>query len=117
MGLRTERQKASSAYARAQRAEQAYRAKKQAGNARTHYTAAKLHYKAAYKSLKIGTRFFGSAVVALPGVWGEKVAEREEKKDGLRREKTIAKRKRLEEKLKREGGEGVQLEEPAGDVV
>lgn len=96
MGLRTERQKASSAYTRAQRAEQAYRAKKQASTARTNMSAAKVHYSASWKSLKLGTRFLFSAVGATPGILGEKRAASMEKREGIRREKTIARRKKCE---------------------
>jgi len=59
-------------------------------------TAAKQHYGAAFKSLKLGTRFFLSALGALPGILGEKRASRMEKREGIRREKTIAKRKKCE---------------------
>lgn len=53
--------------------------------------------------------------MALPGLWGEKSAERSEKREGVKREKTVRKRRKLEEKLKRDGeGEGVVLEDPDG---
>ncbi len=59
-------------------------------------TASKQHFSASWKSLKLGTRFFLSALGALPGILGEKRARRMEKREGVRREKAIEKRKRCE---------------------
>lgn len=56
LGLRANREKASSAYQRAQRAEAAYRAKRRATYARKDYEAAKEHFKNAAKNLKEGSK-------------------------------------------------------------
>lgn len=56
LGLRANREKASTALERAQRAEAAYRAKRRATYARKDYQAAKEHFKNAGKSIKAGSK-------------------------------------------------------------
>lgn len=56
LGLRADRENASSALERAQRAEAAYRAKRRATYARRDYQAAKEHFKNAGKSLIAGSK-------------------------------------------------------------
>ena len=58
LGLRANREKASSAFERAQRAEASYRAKRRATYARKDYQAAKEHFKNAGKSFTQGSKVY-----------------------------------------------------------
>jgi hypothetical protein len=73
-------------------------------------SAAKAHFKAAWKSIKIGSVFFWSGVKALPGVVNEKKEDWRERREGKKREVQVEKRRKLEEKMKREEEEGKGIE-------
>lgn len=88
MNLRTNRQKATSALARAQNAETAYRAKRRATYARKDIAAAKEHFKASFVNLKDGGKCVWSAIRAGPAVIREKQVKRRE--DGQAKKRSLA---------------------------
>jgi hypothetical protein len=101
LGLRANREKASSAFQRAQRAEQAYRAKRRAQYARKDIQAAKEHLKNAGVSFKAGLVCGWQAVRAGPAVIREKREQQREKAEVKKREKVAGTRRLLEEKVKK----------------
>ncbi|KUJ18128.1 uncharacterized protein LY89DRAFT_717732 [Mollisia scopiformis] len=112
LGLRANREKASSAYERAQRAEAAYRAKRRATYARKDYQAAKEHFKNAGKSFKEGSKCAWLAVKAGPAILMEKKEKMREGKEKKDREKAEEKKRLWEEKAKKKSvDEGTDGEE------
>ena len=71
LGLRANRQKASTAYERAQRAEQAYRAQRRATYAKNDLNTAKEHYSTAWTSFKAATLYSWHVFKAGPAVLQE----------------------------------------------
>jgi hypothetical protein len=63
--LRADRRAASSAFQRAQRAEAAYRAKRQATAAKTNLQSSRAHFKASFTSFKLGCQFLWGGIGAL----------------------------------------------------
>jgi len=98
LGLRANREKASSAFQRAQRAEQAYRAKRRATYAKN--------------DIKAGMVYSLQVVRAGPAVFSEGVRVKrnaqKQKREAKRREKAAEKKRKLEEAIKK-------AEKAAGD--
>ncbi|KFA67714.1 hypothetical protein S40285_00908 [Stachybotrys chlorohalonatus IBT 40285] len=92
--LVSNRRQASHQFQRAQRVERAYRARKRATAARRDYQVARDHFKEALRHMREGLVVVGRCARALPYVVGEK-----------KRQRALARKKRLEEKLARETGE------------
>ncbi|CZR53249.1 uncharacterized protein PAC_03127 [Phialocephala subalpina] len=113
LGLRANREKASSAYQRAQRAEAAYRAKRRATYARKDYEAAKEHFKNAGKNLKEGSKHAWLAIKAGPAVLKEKQEKAREKKEEKDRQKAEEKKRLWEEKAKKKSADSADGEEAA----
>jgi len=107
LNLRANREKASTAFQRAQRAEQAYRARRQAANARRDVQAAKEHFSEGSKQLKLGMGCAVRVVKAIPAVFREKREGRREKAEVRKRERSAEKKRVLQEKIKKaEGSDG-----------
>ncbi|KAF2800914.1 hypothetical protein K505DRAFT_412668 [Melanomma pulvis-pyrius CBS 109.77] len=100
--LTTDRRTASARYQAAQRAEQAYKAKKRSAGAAQHRTDAKSHFKQSAHHLKEGTKSSWKIVAAVPWMirgWREnRLAENEKKA----RERDLIKKKKLEERIARQ---------------
>ena len=115
LNLRANRQKASAQFQRAARAEQAYRARRQATNARKDVQAAKAYFRESATQLKLGVKCSVRAMRAIPAVVREKREGRREKAEVKKREKAAEKKRKWEEKVKRdEEGEG---ETPVSDTI
>ncbi|TVY57396.1 hypothetical protein LCER1_G000823 [Lachnellula cervina] len=119
LGLRANRRAASTAFQRAQKAEQAYRAKRQATNARDAGRDAKAHFRESGVQFLAGWRKGVCAVKCVPGVLREKRGNWNSKREVRGQEKALAKRKKLEEKMKRveKEGEGEAVVPAEGEVV
>jgi len=125
LNLRANREKASTAFQRAQRAEQAYRARRQATNARKDAQAAKEHFSEGFKQLKLGMGCAARVMKAVPAVFREKRDGRREKTEVRKRERAAEKKRVLEEKIKKTEGDDeeetpaavAEEEEPAVAVV
>ncbi len=107
LGLRANREKASSAFQRAWGAEQAYRAKRRATYARRDIQSAKEHFEDARVSFKAGMVCAWNAARAGPAVIREKREQRRAKAEAKKREKAAEKKKMWGEKVRRatEGSE------------
>jgi hypothetical protein len=105
LGLRANREKASSAFQRAQRAEQQYRAKRRATYAKNDIETAKEHFKNSWVSFKAGMVYSWHVMRAGPAVISEgarvKRDAQKEKGEAKRREKAAEKKKKLEEAIKK----------------
>lgn len=105
LGLRANREKASSAFQRAQRAEQAYRAKRRATYAKNDIKAAKEHFKNSWVIFKAGMVYSLQVVRAGPAVFSEGVRVKrdaqKQKREAKRREKAAEKKRKLEEAIKK----------------
>jgi Tfp pilus assembly protein PilE len=110
LGLRANREKASSAFQRAQRAEQQYRAKRRATYAKNDIEKAKEHFKNSWVSFKAGTVYSWHVMRAGPAVISEGARV---KMDAQAAEK----KKKLEEAIKKAEkateGETASAETPA----
>jgi hypothetical protein len=109
--LVTNRRRASENYAKAQRAEQAYRTKKRAATARRDYHGAREHFSESFKHFKAGMRMSFTVVKSAPYILGERREQSLAKAEVKKKEKALERKKKLEEKLARESADGV----PAGD--
>jgi hypothetical protein len=105
LGLRANREKASTAFQRAQRAEQVYRAKRKATGARKDASSAKEHFKEGFKHLKLGFKCAIRVGTAAPAVLREKQEEKRAKSEIKKREQVEEKKRKLEEELKKAEGE------------
>lgn len=103
--LITNRRQASEQFAKAQRAEKAYRAKKHATLARHNYNETKTHFKEAFSHLKLGAKGLFAVVKAVPYLLGEKRENARNKSDAKKRQRAMDQRKKLEEVLAREARE------------
>jgi len=99
--LRSDCQKASTAFERAQRAEQKYRAHRQATNARKDIEELRAHFKSSKDHFKKGVALTWSAIKAIPAIIAEKQVNDREKMEAKKREKVAEKKKKLEEKIAR----------------
>ena len=102
LNLRANRQKASAQFQRAARAEQAYRARRQATNARKDVQAAKAYFRESANQLKLGVGCSIRAMKAIPAVVREKREERRERAEVRKREKAAEKKREWEEKAKKD---------------
>lgn len=100
--LITTRRQASHNLQKAQRAERAYRAKKRAKAARQDYHGAAGHYKESLKHFKEGLKLTFAAIKSIPYIYGEKREARRLESDQKRKNRAVAKKKKLEERLARE---------------
>lgn len=105
LGLRADREKASSAFQRAQRAEQQYRAKRRATYAKNDIKTAKEHFKNSWTSFKAGMVYSWHVVRAGPAVFSEgarvKRNAQKQKSEAKKREKAAEKKKKLEEAIRK----------------
>lgn len=113
--LTTNRRTASANYQAAQRAENAYKAKKRSAGARQHRADAKVHFRQSAHHLKEGIKSVGSCFAAVPWMvkgWKE---DRQSKKEKAARERDLKKKSKLEEKLAKqaEAEKGKENEEAA----
>lgn len=118
--LRGEREKSQTAFQRAQNAERAYRAKKDADRARGYYKSTKSHFRTSCLELKLGLKSAFGAMRASPAIVQEKRTNaeskmelRKAKKDEAERKKLADKLKKAEEKAKLEGEGVAEAEEVA----
>ncbi|KAK7424504.1 hypothetical protein QQX98_000469 [Neonectria punicea] len=93
------RKEASEQYIKAQRAERAYRSKKHATLARANYNEAKAHFRDAVSHFRLGVKGMISVTKAAPYMLGEKQEQRRRKAEAKKRERTLERKKRLEEAL------------------
>ncbi|KAI3325218.1 hypothetical protein HD806DRAFT_469406 [Xylariaceae sp. AK1471] len=111
------RRQASDQYMRAQRAEKAYRARKNATIARNTLTETREHFKEGCKHFGLAFRGLVAVVRAVPYLAGEKRDIWRRKVEGRKRKRAESQRKKLEEKLAREypdGDEGGDVAEGSG---
>ncbi|KAK4619427.1 hypothetical protein CLAFUW4_11178 [Fulvia fulva] len=101
LALTTERETTSDAYKKAQKAEKQHRTRRQAARARTHYAAAKIHIKTAYKEFVSGVEASIGVVGLLHYVLREKMSASPEDKQKRKLERTASKRQKLEEKMRK----------------
>ena len=101
LGLRANREKASTAFQRAAKAEQAYRAKRQAHAARQDVAEGKQHLTDGLKHLKEGLACYGRAAKAVPSILRERRNGVRDKQMVKRAEEAEKKRKKLEEEIER----------------
>ncbi|KAF2207221.1 hypothetical protein CERZMDRAFT_88787 [Cercospora zeae-maydis SCOH1-5] len=120
--LRGEREKSQTAYERAQKAEAAYRAKKQAERARVDYKNSKGHLKTSCAELKKGLQTAFSSARSSPAVLKERQHNAGNRKVVKKQEKEAEKMKKLAEKMKKAEEEKAKLdaaappaEEPAAE--
>lgn len=111
LGLRTNRMEASKTFLAAQKAEQEYRARRQATIARQDVRAAKTHLGEASKQFRAGVAALGTAVRLMPAVMREKKVQLQEKREKERAERAEKLKKRKEEKAIKEEEERVKREE------
>jgi hypothetical protein len=102
--LTSNRRTASENYLAAQRAEQAYKAKKRSAGARQHRTEAKVHFKQSAFHLKEGVKSSFAIVGALPWMMKGWKANKKEEKEKKARERDLEKKKKLEERLAKQAG-------------
>lgn len=106
--LMTTRRQASEQFKKAERAERAYLAKKNASRARQNYNETKTHFKAAFSHFGQGCKGIFSVIRAAPYLVSEKKEARRKKREAAQRERDLKRKRKLEEALAREGREGTQ---------
>lgn len=99
MLLTSNRREASKQFQKAQRAENTYKAKKRASAARRDFQSAQHHFRESARHLKAAASMTLASIKAVPYMFREKTEER-------RRARNAATKKKLEERLARESGEG-----------
>ncbi|KAI0011016.1 hypothetical protein F4779DRAFT_638079 [Xylariaceae sp. FL0662B] len=100
--LMMNRRQASEQLAKAQRAEQAYKAKKRAAAARAGYAETKMHFREALAHLRGGARGLVALVRAAPYLACEKREQWRRKGDAKKRARAVERKRRLEEALARQ---------------
>ncbi|KAI1260437.1 hypothetical protein F5Y18DRAFT_432201 [Xylariaceae sp. FL1019] len=95
------RRQASDQYMRAQRAETAYRTRKNATIARTTLNETKTHFKEGFSHFGAGFRGLFSVLRATPYLVGERCEQRRRKRDAQKRKRAEEQRKKLDEKITR----------------
>lgn len=103
--LMTNRRQASQQFQKAQRAERAYRAKKRATAARQGFNDARGHFSESLSHFKQGVKMLFRVVKSVPYIYGEKREQQRREADQKRKMRALAKKKKLEEKLAREGAD------------
>jgi len=115
LNLRSDRQKASTAYQRAHRAEQAYRARRQATAARADWASAKEH------TGQVKTHFWQAiksaigGVKAIPAVLRERRESQRQLEDVKKRERAAVQKKKWDEKAKKAQAEAAAAEAAAAE--
>lgn len=100
--LMSNRQEASEQFAKAAKAEKAYRTKKKATLARANYNETKTHLKEAFSHFKLAFKGLFSVFKSMTYLISEKRELRRQAKEKKKREKTLERKKKLEEKLAKE---------------
>ncbi|KAI0444174.1 hypothetical protein F4803DRAFT_512260 [Xylaria telfairii] len=90
---------ASDEYTRAQRAERAYRARKNATIARNSLRETKTHFSEGFKHLFLGVKGLVDVVKGVPYLFGERRDIWRKKRETIKRERAEEMRKKLDEKL------------------
>ncbi|KAF5666592.1 hypothetical protein FCIRC_10124 [Fusarium circinatum] len=103
--LMTTRRQASEQYAKAAKAEKAYRTKKRAALARANYNETKTHFKEAFSHLWLALKGVFPAIKNSRYLVGERRDKRRQEAEKKKREKNLEKKKKLEEQLAREEAE------------
>ncbi|KAM3418022.1 hypothetical protein BST61_g6232 [Cercospora zeina] len=111
--LRGEREKSQTAYERAQKAEAAYRAKKQAERARVDYKNSKGHLKTSCVEFKKGLQTAFSSARSSPAVLKERQHNAGNRKVVKKQEREEEKLKKLAEKMKKAEEEKAKLDAAA----
>ncbi|KAI0196710.1 hypothetical protein EV127DRAFT_476766 [Xylaria flabelliformis] len=110
---------ASDEYARAQRAERAYRARKNATIARNSLHETKTHFAEGFKHLGLGVKGLIAVVKGAPYILGERRDGWRKRREAKQRERAQQMRKRLDERLARKSsedeGSGKAPEEEGGE--
>lgn len=101
--LMTTRRQASEQFKKAERAERAYLAKKNATRARQNYNETKTHFKKAFSHFGQGFKGIFSVIKATPHLVSEKREARRKKRETAQRERDLKRKRKLEEALAREG--------------
>ncbi|KAI0145086.1 hypothetical protein GGR57DRAFT_320892 [Xylariaceae sp. FL1272] len=96
------RRQASDQYMRAQRAETAYRTRKNATIARTTLNETKTHFKEGFSHFGAGFKGLFSVLRATPYLVGERREQWRRKSDAKNRQRAEEQRKKLDEKIARE---------------
>lgn len=97
--LTTNRRTASQQYAAAQRAENAYKAKKRSAGARQHRSEAASHFKQSAHHMKEGFKSSWSIVTAVPWMYKAWKEERQATNERKAVERYMEKKKKLEERI------------------
>jgi hypothetical protein len=100
--LMSNRQEASEQFAKAAKAEKAYRTKKKATLARANYNETKTHFKEAFSHFKMAFKGLFSVFKSMPYLISEKRELRRQAKEKKKREKNLQRKQKLEEKLAKE---------------
>lgn len=99
-GLIAKTREAGDNYKRAQQAEQTYKSKKRAADAKQHRKNIKIHFKQSAHHFKEFVKSIFKSIGAIPAVFKARSHERKAKAEEKRREKDMEKRKRLDERLR-----------------
>ncbi|CAI6341232.1 unnamed protein product [Periconia digitata] len=102
MLLKTNRRDASAQFLAAQRAENAYKAKKRAATARELRTEARTHFRQSAHHLKEGVKSIINMVKAVPWMIRERKERRQAESEKKSYEKSMEKKKKLEEMIARQ---------------
>lgn len=106
---------ASANFKRAQQAEQAYKSKKRAEGAKQQRKDIKIHFKQSAHHFKEGMKAIYLSLAAAPAIVKASRHDRKTKADAKTRERDMAKRKKLDEKLRQKHLS--QAEDEAGEKV
>ncbi|KAF4464691.1 hypothetical protein FALBO_8489 [Fusarium albosuccineum] len=100
--LITNRRQASEQFAKASRAEKAYRTKKQAALARANYNETKTHFREAFSHFKLAFKGLYSVLKSVNHLVGEKREIQRQAAENKKREKNLELKKKLDEALAKE---------------
>jgi hypothetical protein len=103
--LITNRQAASEQFAKAQRAEKAYRARKHATAARESYNETKAHFRDGFRHLGQGIAGVFAVIRSIPYLFIEKREDRRRQAESRQRQRHLEQKKKLEEALARDSGD------------
>jgi hypothetical protein len=95
----TNRRQAVQQFIKAERAEKAYRAKKQAKIARHNYDSTKTHFVEAFSHLKLGILGILSVFKGIPHLISERREEKRRDADAKRRLRNLEQKRKIEEAL------------------
>ncbi|KAF9773970.1 hypothetical protein IL306_008107 [Fusarium sp. DS 682] len=103
--LMTTRKQASEQYAKAAKAEKAYRTKKRAALARANYNETKIHFKEAFSHFWLALKGVFPVIKNSRYLIGERREKKRQEAERKKREKNLERKKKLEEQLAREEAE------------